>query len=55
MLSLIAAVKNQGKRVDGHTAGARSQWLNRIADAGVESCHESITGGEVLERLRVGF
>ncbi|MFH0725650.1 MAG: adenine deaminase C-terminal domain-containing protein [Pseudomonadota bacterium] len=53
--SLIAAAKKLGKRVDGHTAGARSQWLNLIAGAGVESCHESITGDEVLERLRLGF
>jgi adenine deaminase len=55
LLSLIAAVKSMGKRVDGHTAGARSQWLNLIAGAGVESCHESISGEEVLERLRLGF
>jgi adenine deaminase len=55
LLSLIGAVKDLGKRVDGHTAGARNQWLNLIASAGVESCHESINGEEALERLRLGF
>lgn len=55
IVSLIAVAKKLGKRVDGHTAGARNEWLNLIAAAGVESCHESITGQEVLERLRLGF
>jgi adenine deaminase len=53
--TLISAAKALGKRVDGHTAGADSEWLNRIASTGVESCHESINGQEILERLRLGF
>ena len=41
--------------MDGHTAGAKYENLGIISRAGVESCHESITAKEVLERLRLGF
>lgn len=44
-----------GKRVDGHTAGAKYDQLNVISRVGVESCHEAITAQEVLERLRLGL
>lgn len=53
--SVIRMTKGLRKRVDGHTAGAKYENLNDIARAGVESCHESITCEEVLERLRLGF
>jgi adenine deaminase len=49
------AAKQLKKRIDGHTAGAKYDKLNRIAMAGVESCHESINGQDVLDRLRLGF
>jgi adenine deaminase len=55
MGELIALTKQLKKRVDGHTAGAKYDKLNRIAMAGVESCHESINGQDVLDRLRLGF
>ncbi|MDD3846793.1 MAG: adenine deaminase C-terminal domain-containing protein [Syntrophorhabdaceae bacterium] len=52
---VIARTKELKKRVDGHTAGARYDKLNRLALAGMESCHESINGQNVLDRLRLGF
>jgi adenine deaminase len=52
---MIKAAKRLGKRVDGHTAGAKYEDLNAISRSGVESCHESINAGEALERLRLGF
>ncbi|OPY02085.1 MAG: putative adenine deaminase YerA [Syntrophorhabdus sp. PtaB.Bin047] len=52
---VIARTKELKKRVDGHTAGARYDKLNRLALAGIESCHESINGQNVLDRLRLGF
>ena len=55
MGELIALTKQLKKRVDGHTAGAKYDKLNRLAMAGVESCHESINGQDVLDRLRLGF
>jgi adenine deaminase len=55
MAELIALTKGLKKRVDGHTAGAKYDKLNRIAMAGVDSCHESINGQDILDRLRLGF
>jgi adenine deaminase len=52
---MIRFARSLGKRVDGHTAGAKYENLSIISRAGVESCHESITAEEVLERLRLGF
>ncbi|KPK30819.1 MAG: hypothetical protein AMK69_02270 [Nitrospira bacterium SG8_3] len=53
--ALIGRTKGLKKRVDGHTAGARYEDLNAISRVGVESCHESIKGEEVLDRLRLGL
>jgi adenine deaminase len=55
MQEIISLTKELKKRVDGHTAGAKYDNLNRIAVAGVDSCHESTTGQNVLDRLRLGF
>lgn len=55
ILEMINYAKKQKKRIDGHTAGAKYEKLNIISQAGVESCHESITGQEVLDRLRLGL
>jgi adenine deaminase len=52
---MIRVARSLGKRVDGHTAGAKYENLGIISRAGVDSCHESITAHEVLERLRLGF
>lgn len=55
ILKKILAARLRRKRVDGHTAGASAARLNSLAAAGVSSCHEAITAGEVLDRLRLGF
>ncbi len=52
---IIRIAQGLGKRVDGHTAGARYDQLNVISRAGVSSCHEAITAREALERLRLGY
>lgn len=53
--NLIGRTKGLKKRIDGHTAGAKYEDLNVISRVGVESCHESINGEEVLDRLRLGL
>ena len=55
ILELIQFARQLGKRVDGHTAGAKYENLAAISRAGVESCHESINAEEALERMRLGF
>lgn len=55
IMRLVKATKLLRKRVDGHTAGAKSENLIILSRQGIESCHESISGNEVLERLRLGF
>ncbi len=52
---MIRLGRSLGKRVDGHTAGAKYENLSIISRAGVESCHESIRAEDVLDRLRLGF
>jgi adenine deaminase len=55
IMELIYRTKRLKKRIDGHTAGAKYEDLNVISRAGVESCHESINGEEILDRLRLGL
>ena len=55
ILEMIRLTKRLKKRVDGHTAGAKYEQLSILSRAGVESCHESISSKEALERLRLGF
>ena len=55
ILSFIAEAKKAGKRIDGHSAGARDRKLQAYAAAGVTSCHEPTTAEEVVERLRLGM
>jgi len=55
IMEMIELTKKLKKRVDGHTAGAKYEQLNVLSRAGVESCHESISAQEALERLRLGF
>jgi len=44
-----------GKRLEGHSAGAKGRKLMAYAGSGISSCHEPITADEVLERLRLGM
>ncbi|HEJ84019.1 MAG TPA: adenine deaminase, partial [Desulfobacteraceae bacterium] len=55
IMEIIRIARGLGKRVDGHTAGARYDQLNDISRGGVASCHEAITAQEVLDRLRLGL
>ena len=55
LLPLIDRARALGKTVEGHTAGARGPRLVACAAAGLDSCHEPITAGEALERLRLGM
>src|SRR5204863_4212301 len=55
LLPLLAQARARKKSVEGHSAGARGASLAAFAAAGVGSCHEPITAGEALERLRLGL
>jgi adenine deaminase len=55
LLPLIDRARALGKTVEGHAAGARGPRLLACAAAGMASCHEPITAGEALERLRLGM
>jgi len=55
VLELIAETIRLGKRVDGHSSGARGSKLQAYISSGVSSCHEPITAEEVRERLRLGL
>ncbi|MHB8828981.1 MAG: adenine deaminase C-terminal domain-containing protein [Syntrophales bacterium] len=54
-LPLFAETLRQGKKVEGHSAGAGGRKLMAYAAIGASSCHEPITAEEVLERLRLGI
>ena len=55
ILEIMRFTKSLKKRVDGHTAGAKYDQLSVLSRAGVESCHESISAKEAIERLRLGL
>lgn len=55
LLEKIAAARADGRRVDGHAAGASSDKLAVLTAAGFSSCHEAVTAEEVRDRLRVGM
>jgi adenine deaminase len=52
---LVAKAEALGKRVEGHTAGARAGKLGASVAAGVTACHEPITPEEIRARLRLGL
>lgn len=55
MLEKIFIAKSFGKNVEGHTLGASYEKLNTLAAAGITSCHESITGDDLKNRVRLGL
>ena len=55
LLDLIVETINSGKRVEGHSAGARDDKLQAYIATGISSCHEPITAEEIIERLRLGL
>ncbi len=54
-LDLITETIRAGKKIDGHTAGARGNKLQAYISSGISSCHEPTTAEEALERLRAGL
>jgi adenine deaminase len=44
-----------GKRLEGHSAGAKGGKLSAYAALGISSCHEPITAEETLALLRLGI
>jgi len=55
ILECIDYARGLGKRIDGHTAGAKIDNLGILSRTGLESCHESISPEEALDRLRLGL
>ena len=55
ILELFEETLKTGKKLDGHSAGARGKRLAAYVASGVSSCHEPITSEEVIERLRLGL
>lgn len=55
LLEFFARTLKAGKKVTGHSAGAKGNKLAAYAAGGVCSCHEPITMEEVIERLRLGI
>jgi len=49
-----AETLRHGKRLEGHSAGAKDRKLNAYVACGISSCHEPITAEDVLERIRLG-
>jgi adenine deaminase len=43
-----------GKKLEGHSAGAKGSRLMAYLSTGISSCHESTNAQDVLERLRQG-
>ncbi|OAT85282.1 adenine deaminase C-terminal domain-containing protein [Desulfotomaculum copahuensis] len=55
VLIKLAAIRAAGKRVEGHAAGCSLEKLSALINAGVTSCHESISPRDVEQRLTAGL
>ena len=53
--SNFEALLENGKTLEGHSAGARGNKLAAYAAMGISSCHEPTSAEDALERLRLGF
>lgn len=51
----VAAVRERGGIVNGHTAGMSGRKLAAYAASGISSCHEPIDYDQAIERLRAGL
>ena len=54
-LPIFKEALHHGKRLEGHSAGAKGRKLMAYIAPGISSCHEPINAAEVLERLRLGM
>lgn len=55
LLYWIQETKRLGKPVEGHFPGASEATLTKLKLLGVNADHESMTGEEVIRRLRLGY
>jgi adenine deaminase len=55
VLGLIAETLRQGKKVEGHSAGASGSKLQAYVSAGISSCHEPTSAEEAMERVKLGL
>ena len=51
----MTAAAGDGKRIEGHAAGASFERLESLREAGFTSCHEAISAAEVVDRLGAGL
>jgi adenine deaminase len=55
ILERMHLAESFGRNIEGHTLGASYDKLNTLAAAGITSCHESITGADLKNRVRLGL
>ncbi|MFS0674492.1 adenine deaminase C-terminal domain-containing protein [Ornithinibacillus sp. 179-J 7C1 HS] len=55
LLYWIQETKRKGKRVEGHLPGASENTLTKLKLLGVSADHESISGKDVMNRLKLGY
>ncbi|MBM4433015.1 MAG: adenine deaminase [Chloroflexi bacterium] len=55
VFDLFSETLKAGKKVEGHTSGAKEKKLQAYVATGASSDHEPITADEVRERLRLGL
>lgn len=55
MREMVAALKQQGIRLEGHLPGASEKTLAKMTLLGVSGDHEAMTVEEVLARLQQGY
>lgn len=55
VLAKIEAAHQIGKPIDGHMPGASEEWVQRCAEAGITTDHESMTLEEARMKLRHGI
>lgn len=55
ILYWLQETKSRGKRLEGHFPGASENTLTKMKLFGVDSDHESMTGKDVINRLKMGY
>ncbi len=55
ILYWLQETKRRGKRLEGHFPGASEKTLIKMKLFGVDSDHESMTGKDVINRLKMGY
>ncbi|MCO7175089.1 adenine deaminase C-terminal domain-containing protein [Sporolactobacillus kofuensis] len=51
----LFAVRQSGKRMEGHLPGSSVNTLNLFATSGISADHESMTAQDVIQRLNLGY